>query len=181
MSFPGEGIASSLIAGGLNYVGQREANRMNRELAREQMRFQRESTDKQMAFQERMSNTAYQRAVADLEAAGLNPMLAYMQGGAGSPAGASSGGSTSHMKSETAAAVAAATAARQAFRPDFSDVGSALASMAQARAAMLNAEQNATLTPYRINQILGDTNYRNIGVGQSGYWNASTGGPSALS
>ena len=114
MSFPGEGIASSLIAGGLNYVGQREANRMNRELAREQMRFQRESTDKLMAFQERMSNTAYQRAVADLEAAGLNPMLAYMQGGAGSPAGASSGGSTAHMKSTTAEAVQAATAARQA-------------------------------------------------------------------
>jgi hypothetical protein len=68
----------------------------------------------------------------------------------------------------------------QAFRPDFSDVGSALASMAQARASMINAEQNAALTPYRINQILGDTNYRNIGVGQSGYWNASTGRRSAL-
>ena len=52
--------------------------------------------------------------------------------------------------------------------------------MAQARAAMLNAEQNAALTPYKMQQILGDTNYRNIGVGQSGYWNASTGRRSAL-
>ena len=52
----------------------------------------------------------------------------------------------------------------QAFRPDFSDVGSALASMAQARAAMINAEQNAALTPYFINKMLGDTNYRNIGI-----------------
>ena len=72
-------------------------------------------------------------------------------------------------------AQAAGLPSLQAFRPDFSDVGSALASMAQARAAMMNAEQNAALTPYRMQEILGNTNYRNIGIGQSGYWNASTG------
>ena len=47
-----------------------------------------------------------------------------------------------------------AVAHRFAFRPDFSDVGTALASMAQARAAMLNAEQNVALTPYKIQQRL---------------------------
>jgi hypothetical protein len=101
---------------------------------------------------------------------GLNPFVQGSAAMAGSRSPASGG----------AAASAAPSPSVQAFRPDFSDVGSALASMAQARASMINAEQNAALTPYRINQILGDTNYRNIGVGQSGYWNASTGGRSAL-
>lgn len=45
------------------------------------------AVQKQMDYSERMSNTAWQRGTADMKAAGINPMLAFQQGGASSPTG----------------------------------------------------------------------------------------------
>lgn len=71
-------IAGPLIGKGIDMLSQSSANKTNKRIAREQM-----------AFQERMRNTEYQAATKDMLAAGLNPMLAYSQGGASVPSGAS--------------------------------------------------------------------------------------------
>lgn len=60
--------------------------------AREAMAFEAEQAQLNRDFQERMANTAYQRQVADLRAAGLNPYLAANLGGAATPNGSVASG-----------------------------------------------------------------------------------------
>lgn len=171
-------VLGGIIAAGASLAGnaigassQNKTNQTSIDINRENNAFNAEQAQIQRNWQEKMwgMNNSYNSPNAMISR-GLNPFVQGSAALAGSKSPASGG----------SAAASSPPPSLQAFRPDFSDVGSALASMAQARASMLNAEQNAALTPYKIDQIRGATDYRNIGIGESGYWNSSTGKRSAL-
>lgn len=92
------GMAAENIGGIAGYFGQKSANEANSAQALRSMEFADEQAQRSMdfsaaealknrRFQERMRNSAYQTAMRDMKKSGLNPILAYQQGGAQTPSG----------------------------------------------------------------------------------------------
>ncbi len=92
------GIAAAAnVAGGIlgnrSRSGQAQKDRdFQAAEAHKSRAYQTAEAGTQMAFQERMRNTEWQAGIEDMRAAGINPALAYSQGGASAPMGARGSG-----------------------------------------------------------------------------------------
>jgi hypothetical protein len=142
-----------VIGATLGFVGQQQTNQKNWDIANAANAASAEQAAKQMDFQERMRETQYQTAVKDMQKAGLNPMLAYSQGGAGTPTGAMGSVSTATMKN----ALGAGVTGYQQLSMNEADIELKKATTTGTTASTLKTEADTIKTAADIGYILENT------------------------
>lgn len=159
------------ISGIFGTLQQSSANRANFRNTQTTNKFNMQEAQKQRDWQEKMVDESREYNSPDaMISRGLNPFMS----GSAAQTGAGSGSSPSGAQASAVNPIP-----YQAFHPDFSSVDTALASFAQAKKLISESNQIDKTLPYLIDKMKGDTNYRQIGVGESGYWNKQTGRISA--
>jgi hypothetical protein len=141
------------LGGILGFAGQQQTNAANIEIAQAANRASAEQAREQMAFQERMRGTQYQTAIQDMQRAGLNPMLAYSQGGAGTPTGAMGQVSTAKVGN----AIGSALQGYQAMSMNNADIDLKEATTKGTTAQTIKTEADTIKTAADIGYVLENT------------------------
>lgn len=105
--------AGALVSGAVGLIGGERANRQNRQEAQRNRDFSSREAGINRTFQEKMRNSEWQAAVADMQAAGINPALAYARGGASAPGGSMASGSQAAPAMDTVSSAIGAVQAQQ--------------------------------------------------------------------
>ena len=146
-------VTIGLVGAGLGFLGGERANAANRDIAAAANAASAEQAAKQMDFQERMRSTQYQTAVEDMKKSGLNPMLAYTQGGAGTPSGAMGQVSTAKMGNS----VGSALQGYQSLSMNNADIDLKKATTVGTTATTIKTEADTIKTAAEIGYILENT------------------------
>jgi len=105
---------AEVISGAFGLAGGALANKGASDRSDDAAAFNQATAREQMEFQERMSSTAHQREIKDLEAAGLNPLLSAKYGGASTPTGAAGSKTAAPVKDIISPAISTALNVAQA-------------------------------------------------------------------
>lgn len=158
MGFDLGAAATGALGGVLGFIGQQQTNQANRDIAASANDSSAAQARAQMEFQERLRANQYQVAVEDMKKAGLNPMLAYTQGGAGVPTGAQGSITTAKMENALGHGVTAGLTGYNALATNSADLDLKASQTTATSAQAIKTEADTIQTKAQTLKTAEDTN-----------------------